>query len=267
MVVGSIVLATLVTGALSVLAAALIAFSLARRFIPYLVSYAVGVLLAAAFLDLLPEAATTLPLRSLRTLLMTTLASIFACFVLEKVTLWHHAHPLFDQGARRQWIKPAGPMILIGDGLHNFTDGILLAAAFMTDARLGIVTTLAVAAHEIPREMGDFGVLVDSGFSWRKALFWNVIFGRAAIAGGVAGFVGLSIAQPAIPFVIAIAAGSFIYIAIADLVPGLHEAKGARAAIMQSSAITGGVATLVAAVASLHQRPRAWRAAPQNSSR
>jgi zinc and cadmium transporter len=252
MVLGSIVLATLVTGALSVLAAALIAFSLARRFIPYLVSYAVGVLLAAAFLDLLPEAATTLPLRSLRTLLMTTLASIFACFVLEKVTLWHHAHPLFDEGARRQWIKPAGPMILIGDGLHNFTDGILLAAAFMTDARLGIVTTLAVAAHEIPREMGDFGVLLDAGFSWPQALLWNMVFSLAAIAGGIVGFVGLSIAQPAIPFVIAIAAGSFIYIAIADLVPGLHEVKGARAGIIQSGAIAGGVATLAVAVAYLH---------------
>jgi zinc and cadmium transporter len=252
MVLGWILLATIATGILSVLAASFIAYSLARRFIPYLVSYAVGVLLAAAFLDLLPEAAATLPLRSLRILLMTTLASIFACFVLEKVALWHHTHPSFDLSARRQLIKPAGPMILIGDGLHNFTDGILLAAAFMTDARLGMVTTLAVVVHEIPREMGDFGVLVDAGFSWREALFWNVVFSLAAIAGGIVGFVALSIAQPAIPFVIAIAAGSFIYIAIADLVPGLHEVRGARAGIIQSGAIAGGVATLAAAVAYLH---------------
>jgi zinc and cadmium transporter len=252
MVLGWILLATVTTGVLSVLAAALIAFALARRFIPYLVSYAVGALLVAAFLDLLPEAAATLPLRPLRTVLVTTLAGILACFVLEKLTLWHHAHPALDDGSEHARIKPAGPMILIGDGLHNFTDGVLLAAAFMTDIQLGVVTTLAVVAHEIPREMGDFGVLLDSGFSWRQALFWNVIFSLAAIAGGVAGFVGLSIAQPAIPFVIALAAGSFIYIAIADLVPGLHQRASAGSAIMQSSAIAVGVASMAAAVNFLH---------------
>lgn len=252
MVLCWILLAATATGVLSVLAAAPIAFALARRFIPYLVSYAVGVLLGAAFLDLLPEAAATLPLRSLRTVLVTTLAAILGCFVLEKLALWHHAHPTIEEGYEHPKIKPAGPMILMGGALHNFTDGVLLAAAFMTDIHLGLVTTLAVVAHEIPRETGDFGVLLDSGFSWRQALFWNVIFSLAAIAGGVAGFVGLSIAQGAIPFVIALAAGSFIYIAIADLVPGLHEHVGARTATIQSGAIAVGVATIAAAVHFLH---------------
>ena len=251
-VLGSILLATIATGVLSVLAAALIAFALARRFIPYLVSYAVGVLLGVAFLDLLPEAAATLPLRSLRTLLTVTLAGIFACFLLEKLTLWHHAHPTLDEGKDPPKIKPAGPMILIGGGLHNFTDGVLLAAAFMTDPHLGVVTTLAVVAHEIPREMGDFGVLLDSGFSWRQALAWNVVFSLAAIAGGIAGYVGLSLAQPAIPYVVALAAGSFIYIAAADLVPGLHEHPGARVAILQSGALAVGVASMAATVYYLH---------------
>ena len=252
MVLGSILLATIAAGVLSVLAAALIAFTFARRYVPYLVSYAVGVLLGAAFLDLLPEAATTLPLRSLRTLLVTTLVGIFACFVLEKLALWHHTHPTLDDENEHRQIKPAGPMILIGGGLHNFTDGILLAAAFMIDTHLGVITTLAVVAHEIPREMGDFGVLLNSGFSWRQALLWNVVFSLAAIAGGVAGFFGLSTAQPAIPFVIALAAGSFIYIAVADLVPGLHQHAGARASVIQSGAIAIGVASMATAVYYLH---------------
>ena len=247
-----ILLATIAAGVLSVLAAALIAFALGRQFLPYLVSYAVGVLLGAAFLDLLPEAATTLPLRSLRTVLVTTLAGILACFVLEKLTLWHHAHPAVDARNERPTIKPAGPMILIGGALHNFTDGILLAAAFLTDVHLGVVTTLAVVAHEIPREMGDFGVLLESGFSRRRALFWNVIFSIAAIVGGSVGFLGLSTAQAAIPFVIALAAGSFIYIAVADLVPGLHEHIGPRSAMLQSVAIALGVTTMAAAVRYLH---------------
>ena len=170
--------ATFATGVLSVLAAAPIAFAMARRWIPYLVSYAVGVLLGAAFLDLLPEAAESLAADSV---LATALAGIFVFFMLEKLTLWHHAHPTPDSTMPSQRIQPAGPMILIGGGLHNFTDGVLLAAAFLTDVHLGLVTTAAVVAHEIPREMGDFAVLLDSGFSWRRALFWNVAFSVAAI--------------------------------------------------------------------------------------
>jgi len=233
-----IVLATFATGVLSVLAAAPIAFAFARRWIPYLVSYAVGVLLGAAFLDLLPEAAEALPPTHL---FATALAGIFAFFLLEKFALWHHAHPTPESDSARRDIQPAGPMILIGDALHNFTDGVLLAAAFLTDVHLGLVTTAAVIAHEIPREMGDFAILVDSGFTWRRALFWNVAFSLAAIGGGILGYFALSVAQPAIPYVVAIAAASFIYIAVADLVPGLHQHTSARAAVAQSLAIGCGI--------------------------
>ncbi len=231
-----ILLATFATGTLSVLAAAPIAFAAARRWIPLLVSYAVGVLLGAAFLDLLPEAAESLPPIHV---FATVLAGILIFFMLEKFALWHHAHP--GLGGDSQDIQPAGPMILIGDALHNFTDGVLLAAAFLADVHLGWVTTFAVVAHEIPREMGDFAVLLDSGFTWRRALFWNIAFSFAAMSGGVVGYLALSLAQPAIPYVIALAAASFVYIAIADLVPGLHRDPGIRAATAQILAIVSGV--------------------------
>jgi zinc and cadmium transporter len=243
-----IVLATLATGVLSVLAAALIAFAFARRWIPYLVSYAVGVLLAAAFLDLLPEAGESL---RLSTVLATTLVGILTFFLLEKLTLWHHAHPALGKNDIWQHIKPAGPMILIGDGLHNFTDGILLAAAFLTDPHVGAVTTLAVVAHEIPREMGDFAVLLDSGFSWRHALFWNVAFSIAAVVGGLLGYSMLSVVHGATPYVVALAAASFIYIAMADLVPGLHQENTGIAALAQSTMIALGVGCTAAVVAYL----------------
>jgi zinc and cadmium transporter len=241
-----IVLATLASGLLSVLAAAAIALSMARTWIPYLVSFAVGVLLTAAFLDLLPESAESLPLP---TVLATTLAGIFAFFVLEKFALWYHSHALgAGTNAER---KPAGPMILVGDGLHNFADGILLAAAFLTDIELGAVTTLAVVAHEIPREMGDFGILLDSGFSKRQALVWNVTFSVAAVLGGVIGYFGLSIVHNAIPYVLALSAASFIYIAIADLVPGLHQAIGPQAALAQSLMIGLGIGIMSTATSML----------------
>jgi zinc and cadmium transporter len=243
-----VVLATLAGGVLSALAAALIALAFARRWIPYLVSYAVGVLLATAFLDLLPEAAEAIALPNV---LATTLAGIFVFFVLEKLTLWHHGHPTLDRDDAWQHIKPAGPMILIGDALHNFTDGILLAAAFLTDLHLGVVTTLAVIAHEIPREMGDFAVLLDSGFSWRRAFFWNVVFSVGSVCGGIVGYFALAVSQPAIPYVVALAAASFIYIAMADLVPSLHQQAAAHTAIAQSVMIALGVGCMMAAVAYL----------------
>jgi zinc and cadmium transporter len=178
----------------------------------------------------------------------TTLAGILVFFVLEKFALWHHAHPGLEAVPERQLIRPPGPMILIGDALHNFTDGVLLAAAFLTDPQLGLVTTVAVVAHEIPREMGDFAVLLDAGYSWRRALLWNVVFSLAAIGGGVLGYFALSVAQPAIPYVVALAASSFIYIAIADLVPGLHKHTAVHAALAQSVAIARGVAGMALTV-------------------
>jgi zinc and cadmium transporter len=242
-----IVLATLASGLLSVLLAAAIALSVARRWIPYLVSFAVGVLLTAALLDLIPEAAESLPLSRV---LATTLAGIVGFFLLEKLTLWHHAHTTV--AGRGADFNPAGPMILVGDALHNFTDGIVLAAVFLTDIRLGVVTTLAVVAHEIPRELGDFGILLDSGFSRRQALIWNVVFSATAVFGGVLGYFGLSHLHAAIPYVLATSAASFIYIAIADLVPGLHRHTGIKASLAQSVMIAGGIGTMGIAISFLN---------------
>jgi zinc and cadmium transporter len=240
-------LATLASGLLSVLLAAVVALSITRQWIPYLVSFAVGVLLSAALLDLLPEAAESL---ALSTVLAVTLAGLFAFFLLEKVTLWHHSHSTVAQDGTA--FKPAGPMILVGDGLHNFTDGILLSAAFLTDVHLGVVTTLAVVAHEIPREMGDFGILLDSGFSKRQALKWNVIFSAAAVVGGLLGYVALSSVHAAIPYVLAVSAASFVYVAIADLVPGLHQQPGVKASLLQSVMIASGIGTMGFAISLLN---------------
>ena len=157
-------------------------------------------------------------------MLATTLAGIFAFFVLEKLTLWHHA-ALQRRRTNNAGFKPAGPMILVGDALHNFTDGILLAAAFLTDMHLGdAVTTLAVVAHEIPREMGDFGVLLDSGFSQRQALLWNVyIQHRRSISAASSATSDCAIVQAAIPLSSHFRPRASSTSPIADLMPGLHQ--------------------------------------------
>lgn len=248
-----ILLSTAAAGMLSVLAAAVIGLGVSRRFIAGLASYAVGVLLGAAFLDLIPHAAATYPRLPLRSVLAAVLAGILGCFVLE--TLMHRRYALASPSGRPAppTIKPAGPMILIGGALHNFTDGILLAAAFLTDAELGVVTTLAVVAHEIPRELGDFGVLLHSGYTWRRAIGWNVFASAAALAGGLVGYAAFSVAQPALPYVIGVAAGSFVYIAIADLMPGLLARAGTDGpGILNTIVVAAGMATMAVAVHLLH---------------
>lgn len=236
-----IVLATLAGGVLSVLAAAAFSLALLHRWAPRLVSYAVGVLLGAAFLDLLPEAAAKLPVEQV---LATCLAGVLGFFVLEKLALWRHAHAGLHAQAHETRRKPAGTMILIGDALHNFVDGILIAAAFLTDPALGWAVAVGVIAHEIPQEVGDFMVLLESGWSRRAALFWNALASLAAVAGGVLGYFALSAGQAAVPYVLAVSAASFIYIAVADLIPELHRHWDFGDAVAQVSLIAAGVATL-----------------------
>lgn len=235
-----IVLATLAGGLLSVFAAAAVSLTLLSRWAPRLVSYAVGVLLAAAFLDLLPEAAAKLPVDRV---LATCLGGVLGFFVLEKLALWRHAHAA--EHAHAAIRKPAGSMILIGDALHNFVDGILIAAAFLTDPALGWAVALGVIAHEIPQEVGDFMVLLESGWSRRAALFWNALASLAAVAGGVLGYFALSAGQMAVPYVLAVSAASFLYIAVADLIPELHRRWDFREAALQVVLIASGVGTLV----------------------
>lgn len=235
MTLAYIFLATLAGGVLSVAAAALLSLTVLARWAPRLVSFSMGVLLAAAFLDILPEAAQQLSFREMGA---TVLAGLFLFFALEKTALWRHDH--VHQGATDA-PSPIGLMIVLGDGLHNFVDGVLIAAAFLHDPALGVVTTMAVIAHEIPQEVGDFMVLLAVGYSRQRALLLNAVSGSAAVAGGLVGYVALQGVQGAIPYLLALAAASFIYIAVADLVPALQIHRKPLDFVVQFALLGGGV--------------------------
>jgi len=234
----SIVLATLAGGVLSVLAAGILSLTVLDRWAPRLVSFSVGVLLAAVFLNILPEAASLLPLRDVGA---TVLAGIFIFFALEKTTLWRHDHLHLQESNSPQH---AGMMIVIGDGLHNFVDGLLIAAAFLQDPALGWATAFAVIAHEIPQEIGDFVVLLAAGYGHRRALLLNVLSGSTAVLGGVLGYFVLQNMESAIPYLLALAAASFIYIAVADLIPLLQKDRQPLDFAVQTAMLIGGVAVV-----------------------
>lgn len=235
MTLAYILLATLAGGVLSVAAAALVSLTVLARWAPRLVSFSVGVLLAAAFLDILPEAAQRLPPQVVGA---TVLAGIFLFFALEKTALWRHDH-IYQYASDAP--SPAGLMIVLGDGLHNFVDGVLIAAAFLQDFSLGVATTMAVIAHEIPQEVGDFMVLLTAGYSRQRALLLNALSSLTAVAGGVLGYVVLQDLQGAIPYLLALAAASFLYIAVADLVPALQIHRKPLDFVVQFALLGGGV--------------------------
>jgi zinc and cadmium transporter len=143
-----------------------------------------------------------------------------------------------DEHHRR---RSTGMMILVGDSLHNFLDGILIAGAFLTDIHLGVVTSLAVAAHEIPQEVGDFAILLHSGLSRNRAFLYNVLSSLTTVLGGLLAWLALQEMQYVLPYVLAVAASSFIYIAVADLIPTLHQRVEGKEALQQVILITGGV--------------------------
>ena len=145
-----------------------------------------------------------------------------------------------------------GNLILIGDGIHNMVDGVLIAAAFLTDIHLGIITSIAVIAHEIPQELGDFAILLHSGFSRSRALLYNALTGLTTIVGGVVAYFSLSLAEQLVPYVLAVAASSFIYIAVADLIPGLHKRPEFSATVQQIVLIVLGVIVIFLAHSTLH---------------
>lgn len=254
-----IIVFCLVGGVLSVMAAG--SFLLAPepwrdRILPHLVSFAVGALLGAAFLALLPHALLDPSVTDIHNIGYAVVAGLLGFFVLEKTILWRHCHS-FDCEAHtpeqdHDNKAAAGNLILIGDGLHNFVDGILIAAAFLTDIHLGIVTALAVAMHEIPQEVGDFAVLLESGFSRRKAFVYNLIASMTTVVGGVLAYFTLSGIMHVVPYVLAVAAASFIYIAVADLIPGLHKRLQPSATMQQLALIIAGVMVIHFAHATLH---------------
>jgi zinc and cadmium transporter len=246
-----IVAACLAGTFVSLALAAIVAFRVKAQWISTLVSYAVGALLGAAFLDLLPHIFKES--RHPERVAAFVLAGILVFFMLEKLLLWrhHHHHSDEEQAEAEEQMRHdghdhgrSGWMIVFGDAFHNFTDGVIIAGAFIADVKLGVVTSLAIIAHEIPQEIGDFLVLLHSGFGRRKALFWNAISGLAAVAGGVLAYFALSAVTGWLPEILALAAASMIYVAVADLIPGLHRKTGLRESLTQIVFIALGVASI-----------------------
>ena len=236
---------TLIGGLLSVLLAAtflLVPENHHPRILPHGVSFALGALLSVAFLDLLPDAIHQSGPGGEERILATVLAGILGFFLLEKLLVWRHCHSTHcETHGEAHFHQPAGTLIVVGDAIHNFVDGILIAAAFMTDVQLGIVTSLAVAAHEIPQELGDFAILLQSGYSRYKALAYNLLSSFATMVGGILAYFALGLIQEQLPLILALAASSFIYVAVADLIPSLHQKTTLSAALSQITLILAGV--------------------------
>lgn len=276
-----IALFSLLGGALSVLGAALVALNVKQTAIPMLISYAIGAMLGAVFLEILPHAVSLATTPQAAT--ASVLFGIMLFFTLEKLVLWRHCHgdhcevhaphseddcpdytPKTDTlGAKYRAasrpvvsvVKPAhnhhhdhgrsGTMIMIGDTFHNFVDGVLIAAAFVVDVKLGVVTALAIIAHEIPQEVGDFLILLHSGYSKQKALWFNLGSSLATLLGGVLAYYFLRQVQSLVPYILSIAAASMLYVAVADLIPTLHKRTELKATLLQLALIGLGVASIV----------------------
>ncbi len=276
-----IVATSLLGGLASVLIAAVFALNAQRKWVPMLVSYAIGALLGAVFLELLPHAFEVAPRAEYMT--GTILFGILLFFTLEKLVLWRHchgqhceAHAMHDAAHCPDNLQPSsdgakyrpaqqkpsilpshhehehddgrsGMMIMIGDTFHNFVDGILIAAAFMVDVQLGLVTALAIIAHEIPQEIGDFLILLHSGYSKKKALFFNLFSSLATLVGGLLAYTALKTMQAWVPYILSLAVASMLYVAVADLIPGLHKRTAIRDTLQQIILILLGVSSIALA--------------------
>jgi zinc and cadmium transporter len=241
----SILFTATLSGVLSISAAALFSFSLLSRAVERMVSLSVGILLATSLLHALPEAFESGT--SVEALFATLLGGLLAFFLLEKLAILRHSHHYegdghgHSHGHDMDEAGKAGWMVLVGDGLHNFTDGILIAAAFLADPKLGIVTGLAIIAHEIPQEIGDFIVLLNAGFSRARAYAYNLICSLMAVFGGILGYVTLERGMQWIPYVLVLASSGFIYIAVSDLMPQMQRRASLRETIPQLLLIAVGV--------------------------
>lgn len=251
-----IVTASLLGGVLSILFAAILALNARISWLSLLISYAIGALLGAAFLNTLPEALEHSDNHV--QVSMTVLFGILAFFILEKLVLWRHCHlenceahdPSHDHAldASPSYHEHdhgrSGMMVIVGDTFHNFVDGILIAAAFMVDVQLGIVTSIAIIAHEIPQEAGDFIILLNSGYTRRKAFLLNLLSSFATLVGGVLAYFTLHKMNFLVQPLLAIATASMIYVAMSDLIPGLHKRPEIHATIQQVTLILLGIASI-----------------------
>ena len=254
-----IALACLAGGVLSIAAAALVIFGLPKRWLGFTVSFSTGLLLATATLHLLPEAfeAGLTP----HEVFPLLLAGIIGFFALEKFALWRHSHGTPDAHTHHHACENhthshhhghggETVSILVGDAFHNFTDGLLIAAAFLADPALGWAATLAIIAHEVPQEAGDFAILLAAGWKRGRALFWNTISSLSALLGGLIGYFALERALEWIPHILTVAAASFLYIAVADLMPRLKREQ--EAVLGHGLLLAAGIAFVVFGSAHSH---------------
>ena len=248
-----IILASLLGGVLSLLVAAILTLNTRASWLSMLVSYAIGALLGAAFLNTLPEAfeLSDNPMQVTSIVLM----GILLFFILEKLVLWRHCHledcEVHDPTHALTAVQDhehddgrSGMMIVVGDTFHNFVDGILIAAAFMVDVQLGIVTSIAIIAHEIPQEAGDFVILLNSGYTRRMAFLMNLLSSFATLVGGVLAYFMLHKMDFLILPLLGLASASMIYVAMSDLIPGLHKRPEIKATIQQVALIMFGIGTI-----------------------
>lgn len=246
-----IVLATLAGGLLSVVVAASLTVAVLGRVVQHLVSLSTGVLLSTALLNVLPEAfESKAPPHNL---FATLLGGLLFFFLLEKAELYRHGHHHeqdehhHHHGFDRHQAGRGGWSVLLGDSIHNFCDGIIIAAAFLADTRLGTVTALAIVAHEIPQEVGDYIVLLNAGFTRARALLYNALSGLASVAGGVLGYFVVGPWEAAFPYLLVVASSSFVYVAVADLIPQLQHRLSLKATLAQLAWLGAGLGIVVVA--------------------
>jgi len=245
---------TTLGGVLSVLAASgfmVLPERVRTRILPHMISFATGALLGASLLAILPHAIEYSGTH-LHELGASLVGGILLFFVLEKLVLWRHSHdhghdcgehsPLLHSRA-----ESSAYLVLIGDSLHNFVDGLVIGAAFLANHRLGIASAIAVIAHEIPQEVGDFAIFLRGGFSRAKALSLNLMSSLASVFGGWVAYFALGGSQAVLPYALALAVSSLLYVAMSDLIPGLHERTDARTAFSQVGFIAAGIAVIAIA--------------------
>jgi len=239
-----ILVASVAGGTLSAGLAA-VALMLRATWIPMLVSFAIGALLGAAFLEIIPHAFES---GEAHKVAFSILGGIFGFFVLEKLLLYRHCHTehceVHDQHGAAHDHGRSGTLIVVGDTVHNFVDGVLIAAAFLQSTELGVVAAVAIIAHEIPQEVGDFLILLHSGYSRLRALAVNLLSSTATIFGGVLGYYGLQLVDGLEPVLLGVVAASMIYVAVADLIPGLHRRPELRDTAVQALLIALGIGAI-----------------------
>ena len=228
----TIILATLIISLISLIGI-IISHKNVKKFLHYFISFAAGTLIAVAFFDLIPEAVGKLEEAGMHIdeSVLFIVAGILIFFLVERYIHWHHC------GKHECKEKPAGMLILMGDFVHNFIDGVLIAGAFMLGNATGIITTVSVAVHEIPQELGDFSVLIHSGFSKVRALYLNFVSALSAVIGGVIGFFVFNSVNRVVPYAVLIAAGGFIYVALSDIMPSLHHHKQNKSIVLNETII------------------------------